>query len=335
MLDALHARGIPVLVTLWGSPRWANGGGAPNRLPADRLRQLRVRRRACASRGCACGRRGTSRTAARSRRPSRRGSTCSACSIPAYAALHARPARTRSPAASRRRASRRRACRRSRSCRGCALRTRVSTRTRRIRIPSAARETPTHATCSAACFTMATLPTIRADVTRYFGSKPLWLTEYGYQTNPPDRLLGVSLRAAGEVPRRGGAAGLAAARRDHAHPLPRPRRAEPRRLAERPLQRRRRREARRTTRSRCRSPRCRATGRARSLWGQVRPGSRRAQLRAAALGRRPLARRRLDGEDVAERRVHAARDPARAARRFGIFAPSVGWAEPAASLVSS
>jgi hypothetical protein len=29
-------------------------------------------------------------------------------------------------------------------------------------------------------------------VTKYFGAKPLWLTEYGYQTNPPDSLLGVS-----------------------------------------------------------------------------------------------------------------------------------------------
>jgi hypothetical protein len=43
---------------------------------------------------------------------------------------------------------------------------------------------------------MANLPSIRADVTRTFGaSKPLWLTEYGYQTNPPDRLLGVSYAA--------------------------------------------------------------------------------------------------------------------------------------------
>src|SRR5690242_13251559 len=33
VLDGLHAQGIPVLVTLWGSPRWANGGGAPSRLP--------------------------------------------------------------------------------------------------------------------------------------------------------------------------------------------------------------------------------------------------------------------------------------------------------------
>jgi hypothetical protein len=54
-------------------------------------------------------------------------------------------------------------------------------------------ETPTRAICTRCnYFTMAKLSTIRADVTRYFGSKPLWLTEYGYQTSPPDRLLGVS-----------------------------------------------------------------------------------------------------------------------------------------------
>jgi len=40
---------------------------------------------------------------------------------------------------------------------------------------------------------MATLPTLIADVTKAFGSKTrIWLTEYGYQTNPPDRFLGVS-----------------------------------------------------------------------------------------------------------------------------------------------
>jgi hypothetical protein len=54
-------------------------------------------------------------------------------------------------------------------------------------------ETPFHALCSSCgYFTMAHLATIRADVTKLFGAKPLWLTEYGYQTNPPDRLLGVS-----------------------------------------------------------------------------------------------------------------------------------------------
>jgi hypothetical protein len=40
---------------------------------------------------------------------------------------------------------------------------------------------------------MSRLPQIRALVTELFGaSKQLWLTEYGYQTNPPDRVLGVS-----------------------------------------------------------------------------------------------------------------------------------------------
>jgi hypothetical protein len=59
--------------------------------------------------------------------------------------------------------------------------------------PLSTRETPTRAVCNhCGYFTMATLPEIRRDVTKYFGAKPLWLTEYGYQTNPPDRFLGVS-----------------------------------------------------------------------------------------------------------------------------------------------
>jgi hypothetical protein len=59
--------------------------------------------------------------------------------------------------------------------------------------PLSSLETPTHTSCpQCSYFTMATLPQIRRDVTRYFGGKPLWLTEYGYQTSPPDKLLGVS-----------------------------------------------------------------------------------------------------------------------------------------------
>src|SRR5262245_39567171 len=34
VMSALHADGIATLVTLYGSPPWANGGGAANRLPA-------------------------------------------------------------------------------------------------------------------------------------------------------------------------------------------------------------------------------------------------------------------------------------------------------------
>ena len=62
--------------------------------------------------------------------------------------------------------------------------------------------------------------------------------------------------------------------------------------------------------------------------GAGAPRLRRAQLRAAALGRRPLARRRLDGEDVAERRLHAARDPAAPARRFASSRPRSAGPSP-------
>jgi hypothetical protein len=55
-------------------------------------------------------------------------------------------------------------------------------------------ETPWSGGCETCrTLTMATLPRLIADVGRYFGaSKRIWLTEYGYQTNPPDRFIGVS-----------------------------------------------------------------------------------------------------------------------------------------------
>jgi hypothetical protein len=40
--------------------------------------------------------------------------------------------------------------------------------------------------------TMATMPRLIAAVNQAFGRKPIWLTEYGYQTSPPDRYAGVS-----------------------------------------------------------------------------------------------------------------------------------------------
>ena len=92
------------------------------------------------------------------------------------------------------------------------------------------------------------------DVTRNFGAKPLWLTEYGYQTNPPDRLLGVSYALQAQYI---GEAALRVWQQPGVTMLIQFLvRDEPsrRRLAERPLQRRRRGEARPTTRSRCRSP---------------------------------------------------------------------------------
>jgi hypothetical protein len=55
-------------------------------------------------------------------------------------------------------------------------------------------ETPLTGGCEhCSTLTMATLPRLIANVRKAFGAKTrIWLTEYGYQTNPPDKLLGVS-----------------------------------------------------------------------------------------------------------------------------------------------
>jgi hypothetical protein len=56
-------------------------------------------------------------------------------------------------------------------------------------------ETPSSGGCkNCPSITMATVPKLLILVRRYFGPKPVWLTEYGYQTNPPDAFLGVPPR---------------------------------------------------------------------------------------------------------------------------------------------
>ena len=53
-------------------------------------------------------------------------------------------------------------------------------------------ESPTSGGCNhCLTLTMATLPKLLAEVKAAFGPARIWLTEYGYQTRPPDRLLGV------------------------------------------------------------------------------------------------------------------------------------------------
>jgi hypothetical protein len=53
-------------------------------------------------------------------------------------------------------------------------------------------ETPSSGGCkNCPSITMATVPKLLILVRRYFGPKPVWLTEYGYQTRPPDDFLGV------------------------------------------------------------------------------------------------------------------------------------------------
>jgi hypothetical protein len=62
--------------------------------------------------------------------------------------------------------------------------------------PVSRNETPTTGGCRA-CenITMANLERLLSHISRAFGAKRIWLTEYGYQTNPPDRFFGVSQAA--------------------------------------------------------------------------------------------------------------------------------------------
>jgi hypothetical protein len=59
--------------------------------------------------------------------------------------------------------------------------------------PTDPRQTPFSGGCRhCETITMATLERLISVVGRNFGRKRIWLTEHGYQTNPPDRYLGVS-----------------------------------------------------------------------------------------------------------------------------------------------
>jgi hypothetical protein len=192
VLDGLHAQGMTPLVTLYGTPSWANGGKSPSHLPTSGF--------------------GDFVSAAAVRFPWVRmwtiwnepnnGVFASPVSPsqyvkrllnPGYAALHSAssqnlvaggvtsPRKTPSGMAP--------------------LAFMQGMRAAHAKLdayavnpyPLSTNETPTHSSCShCGYFTLASLPAIRSDVTRYFGPKPLWLTEYGYQTNPPDPFLGVS-----------------------------------------------------------------------------------------------------------------------------------------------
>ena len=78
VLRGLRRHGIQPLVTLYGTPRWANGGLAPNWAPTSPpdLRRLRARSRDALLVGRASGRSGTSRTSRSGCARRRRTPTC-------------------------------------------------------------------------------------------------------------------------------------------------------------------------------------------------------------------------------------------------------------------
>ena len=53
-------------------------------------------------------------------------------------------------------------------------------------------EAPSTRPRGATAVTLGNLDALERELTRLYGNKPIWLTEYGYQTNPPDKIFGVS-----------------------------------------------------------------------------------------------------------------------------------------------
>ena len=194
-LKRLRARGIPAVVTLWASPRWANGGHPPNWLP----------RKGFADFAYAASKRwpwvhlwtvwNEPDTSVFAHPVSPKLYTLDLLN-PAYKALHqanranlvaggvTSPRRTpsgMSPFA---------------FMEGMHSYHALLDAYAHHPYATSPGETPTHDPCrSCRTLTMAHLARLRADVTRLFGPKPIWLTEYGYQTNPPDRRTGVSRAA--------------------------------------------------------------------------------------------------------------------------------------------
>jgi len=195
ILRALKARGIAALVTIYGTPRWANGGRGPNRAPT-KASSIAAFARAAAKRYSWVQRWAIWNEPNQKRwlRPTSAAVYVVRLLNPAYAAIHA--VNRRALVAGGVTAPRGNAggvspvdwilaMRRARA--------RLDAYAHNPYPLSPHRETPWVGGCTGChTITMATLPKLLRVVQETFGPKRIWLTEYGYQTNPPDRLIGVS-----------------------------------------------------------------------------------------------------------------------------------------------
>ncbi len=198
MLAGLHGRGIAPLVTLWGTPGWANGGRGPNWAPSSK------------STFAAFARRAAQRypyvhmwtiwnepNQQRWLRPTSPRVYTQTLLNPAYAAIHAVSPSSKVAGG-------------VTAPRGSAggvspvdwIRGMAAAHARldayaHNPYPLRPGETPLAGGCDhCTTITMATLDRLLSNVVRSFGTgKRIWLTEYGYQTSPQDGLLGVSYAA--------------------------------------------------------------------------------------------------------------------------------------------
>jgi len=194
VLAGLHARGIGAVVTLLGSPAWANGGRSSNWAPSSKY--------SFANFAFAAATRypwvrewviWNEPNQQRWLRPTSSRAYVDTLLNPAYVQLHkANPANRVGGGVTAPRGN----------VGGVspvdwirgmhAARARLDAYAHHPYPLDPRRESPTSGGC-AQCetITMATLGRLLTEVRRNFGSARIWLTEYGYQTNPPERLLGV------------------------------------------------------------------------------------------------------------------------------------------------
>ncbi|HEY6960497.1 MAG TPA: hypothetical protein VI408_01270 [Gaiellaceae bacterium] len=195
VLNGLHAHGIDVMVQLYGTPAWANGGKPANYVPSSSATFGAFAHAAAAEfpwvRKWLVW---NEPNQARWLRPTSPALYVSRLLNPAYAAIHAsiRGAQVAGGGTA------------PRGSTGGVSPVSFLTTMHRVGAHLDAyahnpypldpkRETPLRGGCTqCTTITMATIGRLVSLVSRDFPRARIWLTEYGYQTNPPDRLLGVA-----------------------------------------------------------------------------------------------------------------------------------------------
>src|SRR5688572_10704176 len=183
VLEGLRARGIPAVVGIVGSPRWANGGRSLNWAPSAAAMSSFARAAASRYRFVTQWLAWNEPNQARWLRPTRAATYVRQILNPMYAAIHAVNPRAKvgggvtaprgssggvSPVAF------------IRGMRAAGARLDAYAH---HPYPASTRETPFAGGCAhCTTITMATLERLLREVSRAFGAKRIWLTEYGYQT---------------------------------------------------------------------------------------------------------------------------------------------------------
>ena len=195
VLRGLRRHGLTPVLTLVGTPAWANGGRAPQYAPPHpRLRPLRDRRRPPLSVGSLLA------DLERAEQVSLAQATKAAIYVrhllnPGYEGIHAELPHARVGGGATGPKAAAGGVAPVTWVRGMAAARAKFDAYAHHPYPSSPSETPSSGGCkNCPWITMATIRKLLILVKRPFGSKPIWLTEYGYQTNPPDTFLGVTLK---------------------------------------------------------------------------------------------------------------------------------------------